>query len=443
MTTGLEKRSGIKSLCILAVAVIVLSAMYAAWLAFGANGSGENDLLEIEFWAMGREGEIVPKLLKGFERENPGVRVIVQQVPWTAAHEKLLTAFAGDALPDVAQMGNTWMSEFAALNSIARLEAKADASSVIEEQDYFPGIWATNRVADGLYGVPWYVDTRLIFYRKDILRAAGIVRPPRDWADWVQAATAVKKHVGKDNFAFFVPLNEFDLQVSLALQQGVPLLRDGDRYGNFSSPELVAALDFYLDFFRKGLAPPFSETDISNVWDEFARGYFTFYLTGPWNIGEFRRRLPADMQDDWMTAILPGPSGPGASTAGGSSLVVFEHSEQRDVAFRLVEFLSRPETQQQFYEISGNLPPRRSSWRGDRLESDPYVVAFKDQLERALPVPKIPEWERIVQELRMVTERAVHEKWTAAEAARELDNRIDHILEKRRWMLARKGRDDS
>ena len=47
------------------------------------------------------------------------------------------------------------------------------------------------------------------------------------------------------------------------------------------------------------------------------------------------------------------------------------------------------------------------------------------------------KWERIVQELRMVTERAVHENWTATEAARELDSRIDRILEKRRWMLAR------
>ena len=175
------------------------------------------------------------------------------------------------------------------------------------------------------------------------------------------------------------------------------------------------------------------------MWDEFARGYFTFFLTGPWNIGEFRRRLPANLQDDWMTAILPGPSGPGASTAGGSSLVVFEDSEHKDTAFQLIEFLSRPDIQQQFYELSGNLPPRRSSWHGDRFDSDPYVVAFRDQLERVLPAPKIPEWERIVQELRIVTERAVHEKWTGAETARELDSRIDHILEKRRWMLTQEG----
>ena len=417
----------------LAVAVIVLGAMFAAC----TNGSGQDDILEIKFWAMGREGEIVPELLNEFERENPGVHVLVQQVPWTAAHEKLLTAFAGDSLPDVAQMGNTWIAEFAALDAIAGLDERVKASSVIEEQDYFPGIWATNRVADTLYGVPWYVDTRLLFYRQDILRAAGIGRSPRDWAEWMQAATAVKQHVGNHNFALFVPVNDFEMQVSLALQQGVPLLREGDRYGNFSSPELVAALDFYLDFFRKGLAPASSESAISNVWDEFARGYFTFYLTGPWNIGEFRRRLPADLQDKWMTAILPGPSGPGASTAGGSSLVVFEHSAHKDAAFRLVEFLSRPDIQQQFYELSGNLPPRRSSWHGDRLESDPYVVAFREQLERVLPTPKVPEWERIVQELRMVTERGVHENWTATETAHELDSRIDRILEKRRWMLAR------
>jgi multiple sugar transport system substrate-binding protein len=433
MTKGRGKRSGTKTAGLLAIAVLVLGAMFAAC----TSGSGEDDILEIKFWAMGREGEIVPELLNEFERENPGVRATVQQVPWSAAHEKLLTAFAGDALPDVAQMGNTWISEFAALDALARLDESAKASSVIDEQDYFPGIWATNRVNDMLYGVPWYVDTRLLFYRQDILRAAGIGRPPRDWVEWMQAATAVKQHVGNNNFALFVPVNDFEMQVSLALQQGVPLLREGDRYGNFSSPELVAALDFYLDFFRKGLAPASSESAISNVWDEFARGYFTFYLTGPWNIGEFRRRLPADMQDDWMTAILPGPSGPGASSAGGSSLVVFKHSEHQDVAFRLVEFLSRPEIQQQFYGLSGNLPPRRSSWRGDRLASDPYVVAFREQLERVLPAPKVPEWERIVQEVRMVTERAVHENWTAAETARELDSRIDRILEKRRWMLAR------
>ncbi|MET0440720.1 MAG: extracellular solute-binding protein, partial [Casimicrobiaceae bacterium] len=72
----------------------------------------------VRFWAMGREGEVVTEILREFERTHPGIRVEVQQLPWTAAHEKLLTAFAGEATPDVCQLGNTWIPEFAALNAL-------------------------------------------------------------------------------------------------------------------------------------------------------------------------------------------------------------------------------------------------------------------------------------------------------------------------------------
>src|SRR5512138_2701809 len=65
----------------------------------------------LRFWAMGREGEVAMRLLATFERENPGLHVQVEQLPWSAAHEKLLTAFAGEATPDLAQLGNTWLPE--------------------------------------------------------------------------------------------------------------------------------------------------------------------------------------------------------------------------------------------------------------------------------------------------------------------------------------------
>ena len=70
----------------------------------GSNGSGTT----LRFWAMGNEGANVPQLLGAFETANPGIRVEVQPLPWTAAHQKLLTAYAGDSLPDVAQVGNTF-----------------------------------------------------------------------------------------------------------------------------------------------------------------------------------------------------------------------------------------------------------------------------------------------------------------------------------------------
>ena len=133
----------------------------------------------------------------------------------------------------------------------------------------------------------------------------------------------------------------------------------------------------------------------SNVHDEFARGRFVFYISGPWQIGEFRRRLPPERQGDWMTAPLPGPNGPGGSIAGGASLVLFARSAHKDAAWRLVEYLSRPDVQLRFFEASGDLPARRSVWRAPALANDRYAAAFRDQLERAVPPPAVPEWERI------------------------------------------------
>ncbi len=63
------------------------------------------------------------ELVRGFEQENPGIRVRVQQIPWTAAHEKLLTAYVGDATPDLAQLGNSWIAEFTELGALAPLDS--------------------------------------------------------------------------------------------------------------------------------------------------------------------------------------------------------------------------------------------------------------------------------------------------------------------------------
>src|SRR5882724_5334449 len=84
--------------------------------------TSQSDTYEsLEFWGLGREGEVVTALLPQFEKENPDIKVTVQQIPWTAAHEKLLTAYVGESTPDVAQMGNTWIPEFVAVRALADL----------------------------------------------------------------------------------------------------------------------------------------------------------------------------------------------------------------------------------------------------------------------------------------------------------------------------------
>lgn len=391
----------------------------------------------VTFWAIGREGEVISTLLPEFEKANPGIRVDMEQIPNTAAHEKLLTAFAAGTLPDICQLGNTWISEFAALDALTPLAPYVQRSQVVEQNDYFPGIWETNVIDGRLVGIPWYVDTRLLFYRKDILRDSGVKLPIDTWEQWNTAMAQVKAHVGKDHYAILMPVNEFEQQLSLGLQQDDPLLRDHDNRGNFQSPGFRSALAFYANAFDRRWAPKMSETQISNVWDEFFKGFYAFYFSGPWNIREFRKRAPEDLKDQWGTMPLPGPRGPGAGIAGGSSLVLFQRSQHKDAAWKLVEFLSRPDIQQRFHALIGDLPPRRSTWRTPELEGDPLARAFADQLERVKPTPKVLEWERIVQEMRLVTERVVRGGLSQDAALADLDQRTDQILGKRRWMFER------
>lgn len=421
-------RMHLAALIALAVALIV-----------GGCSSGSQDQTVVRFWAMGREGEVVAQLVPEFERTHRGIHVKIQQLPWSAAHEKLLTAFAGNATPDVGQLGNTWIPEFVALHALAPLDAQVTASPAIDRHDYFAGIWDTNVVDGGLYGIPWYVDTRILFYRRDLLAQAGFSVPPRSWFELQQMLAAIKARAGADRYSILLPINEFEPLLVLALQQDEPLLRDGGRWGNFESAGFRRALRFYVEMFRHGWAPPLTDASVSNVWNEFSRGYFCFYISGPWNIGEFKHRLPAEQQDSWMTAPLPGPDGPGASIAGGSSLVVFDTSHVKGAAWQWIEYLSNPDVQRHFHELTGDLPPRRTAWSEGKLMQDAYSQAFRDQLERVKPAPKVPEWERIADAMRLVAEQTVFGALSVDEAASELDARTNQILEKRRWMLDRKG----
>ena len=401
----------------------------------------------IRMWAMGREGEVVGDLVKDFEREHPDIHVHVQQIPWSAAHEKLLTAHVGGSTPDVGQLGNSWISEFAALHAIAPLEpfvAKtasatpgADSEATIGRPAYFGGIWDTNVLDGHTYGLPWYVDTRVLFYRKDILARAGYTEMPRDWPSWRHCLEAVVAHAPPKHYAIFLPTNEWMQPVVLGLQSGSKLLADGNTRGAFERPEFRRAFDFYLGLFRDGLAPTAGLQDIVNMYQEFERGTFAMVVTGPWNLGEFARRLPDSLQTAWATAPLPGPDGPGLSFAGGSSVVMFRGTKHPDAAWKLIEFLSRPEQQVRFWRLTGDLPARRAAWRDTALTADARTRAFGEQLARTAPCPMVPEWEEIATRVLEQADRTIRGAVSPDSALAKLDRDVDKMLEKRRWIATR------
>lgn len=415
-----------------------LIAAAALLAALAACAGGGDRRTEIRFWGLGREGEVARDLVPEFERRHPGLRVTVQQIPWTAAHEKLLTAFVGDATPDVAQLGNTWIPEFVALEALAPLDDLLAGPEGLDRGDYFEGIWESNTLDGRTWGLPWYVDTRVLFYRADLLAATGAPWPPRTWAEW---RGAMARLAGPDRYAVLLPIDEWTQPVVLGLQAGAGLLDEGGRRGAFRDPRFRRAMEFYLGLYEDGLAPPLDQTGLANLYQQFVEGYFAMVITGPWNLGEFRRRLPAAAQELWATAPLPAPdeaSGyPGLSLAGGSSLVLFRDARAPEAAWRFMRFLSQPAQQERFYRLSGDLPARRSAWRPAGLEDDPKAAAFLAQLRRVASPPKVPEWERIATQIARRAETIMRGAATLDEGLAGLDADVDRVLEKRRWLLDR------
>lgn len=401
---------------------------------FGDNSA--TDANTISFWAMGSEGEKVEALLPKFTAQFPEIKIVVQKLPWSAAHEKLLTAFAGNTLPDISQMGNSWIPEMAAIGAISPLD---DVLHIVGHDDYFEGIWDTNVIDDKTYGIPWYVDTRLLFYRKDTLSKAGFNSVPETWDKWRDAMVKIKSNIGEKRYSILMPLNEYEPLVTLALQMDDTILKDNASRGNMKSVGFQKALSFYKSMFDDKLAPAAAAAEISNVHDEFGRGFFNFYITGPWQIGEMKRRLPPKIQDDWGTSQMPGPNGFGASSAGGSSLVLIKSSKKQELCAKLMEFLSRPTIQREFFDLTGDLPARKSAWDLGNLINDKYASAFYKQLELSKPTPKAPEWERIAQDMRIVAEQMIRSNLSIPDACNLMQTRADKILEKRRFLLARGG----
>ena len=392
----------------------------------------------IKFWAMGNEGEMVRQLIPEFERLNPNIHVVVQQIPWTAAHEKLLTAFAGESTPDVCQLGNTWLPEFSVLHSLEPLDRFAAHSPNIRLDDFFEGVLKTNIIDSELVGIPWYVDTRVIFYRQDLLAEAGYTAPPATWDEMLKLCDVIRrsaraKHITR--YPFFLPTGEWVPAIILGMQSGGNFLRDGNTRGNFNGPQFRKAFDLLAQFYHKEYSPSGMQL-ITNMYNSFSDGLITMYITGPWNIGEFTRRISPNLQSEWMTAPLPSmdSTSPGISLPLGTSLSLFRRSSHKEAGWKLIEFLTSRDQSVAFYRITGNLPPRKSAWNDSSLSQNKYIQAFYKQLQRVNPLPQVAEWEQIVIKLQLYVEYVATQTMTVDEALHNFDGEVDQMLEKRRWL---------
>src|SRR5450756_671190 len=194
----------------------------------------------ITVWAMGGEGDKLPALAKEFEAANPGVKIQVTAIPFDAAHDKLATAITAGKTPDISQIGTTWMGEFAT-------QALDPTPASIDKSVFFEGAQKTTEVGGTSYGVPWYVETRLVYYRKDLAAKAGITTMPTDWAGLKSMAKAMQT---KACLLYGIDLQaggqgSWQSILPFAWSNGAEVATADHKKYTFDTPETAEAVKYY------------------------------------------------------------------------------------------------------------------------------------------------------------------------------------------------------
>ncbi len=342
-------------------------------------------------WAMGAEGEKLPDLVKEFETANPGVKVQVTAIPWDAAHDKFTTAITANKTPDLAMVGTTWMGEFAGMDALD------PTPGTIDKSVFFDGAQKTTEVDGTSYGVPWYVETRLVYYRTDLAEKAGITTPPTDWDGLKTMAKAMQDKAGAK---YGIGLQaggtgSWQSVMPFAWSAGADLTKDGGKAYNFDSPEVLKASEYYQSFFTDGIsdkaapATPTTEPD-------FASGKVPMFISGPWMMSAVEKAGGGEKFKDKYDVFQIPADKMSSSFVGGSNLVVFKNTKNRDSAWKLVNWLSDPKTQVKWYGMSTDLPSVKSAWQDPALTADTKLATFGKQLETAQAPPSFPTWEQVV-----------------------------------------------
>jgi len=370
-------------------------------------------------WAMGNEGVELKVLAASFMKDNPGTTVNVTPVDWGQAVAKLTTAIAGHQTPDVSQMGTDMMAQFAGTTALEAVPASFQSST------FFESAWNTNIVNGTVFGVPWYVETRLLYYRTDIAEKAGITKPPATWDDLTAMAKAMQAKGGA-KWGLSLGTKYWGEYLPFLWSNGGDVM---DAQGKFqlNSPAAVEALTFYQSFFKDGLSPK-SVPEGFDITPAFVAGTHPMFFSGPWHLGLIKKAGGADFDGKW--AIAPMPKKVSATSfIGGSNLVVYKDSKNKDLAWKFVQYLADPKTQVAWYATPGvaDLPAVLASWDDPTLKDDKNVAMFGAQLKDTKAQPAISTWSELATALNGTLEKLTVSGMDPAAAAAEMQQEAEKI----------------
>ena len=350
----------------------------------------------------------VRAMTEAFTKANPDIKVNLEFVPYEGLHDKTVLAQGAGNAYDVVLFDVIWPAEFAANNVLV------DVTSKITDEmkaGVLPGAWTTVKYDGKFYGMPWILDTKYLFYNKEILAKAGIANPPKTWEELAADAKIIKdKGILASPIAWSWAQAEAAIcdYTTLVSAFGGDFLKDGKPA--FQSGGGLDALKYMVDSYTSGITNPnskeFLEEDVRKV---FENGDAAFALN--WTYMYNMANDPKDSKVAGKVGVVPAPGVAGKSEAsavnGSMGLGVTTVSKHQDEAWKYVIFMTSQATQNAYAKLS--LPIWASSYEDPAVTKgqEELIAAAKVGLAAMYPRPTTPKYQEISVALQQAIQEAL------------------------------------
>ncbi len=368
-----------------------------------ADGGNEKEEVNLSVWLMPNSADTVSDFLditKPYTDQNPHVKINATVIDWGAAWTRLTSAATTGSAPDISQLGSTWVAGIGSMGALVDLSDKIDGDKFVDATKQFTGI----RGRSEMYGMPWFTETRALFYRIDACEKAG-VDPKTDFDTWDSFKNSLQKLNniqidGKKLPALGMPgkndwnvIHNFSFWIYGA---GGEFVSSDGLKATFSDDKSLEGINFYVELAVEGLMDHTSlENDTNHIESMYAAGEYCTSFMGPWVITVLKRNKADDGNDIIdKTGIGLVPEGPEGrfAFAGGSVLSVFNSSKNIGEAVALLDYLSGLDAQLAYSEVTGNLPTTVEAYDDPAISGDPYKSIFKEQMKYGKHYASIPGW---------------------------------------------------
>ena len=373
------------------------------------NKSDSKKITFWHFWSEPYQRTVVDSLVKEFEKQEK-VEVEITELSWGDGKVKLLAAFNSNTAPDVLELGSDWVSQFSSAGVLS------DISHHVEMSKYLDFAQEPCRWENGIYALPWIVDTRVLFVNMDLLKANGFENPPTTYAEMLEMSKVINKG---DIYGFGINGSDkhrlYKKVLSFIWSEGGNIY-DGKNF-QFDSPQVIAGVQKYKDLAQYGIVDTQKELD-----NYFAKGRLAFWISGSWllkKVDEFAK------VKDMQLVRIPDFSNNGVSFAGGEYLSISKKSENQELALKLVKFLTDGKNSVEFCRNipEAGFPADKEYYSSDFYDND-YKAVFAQQLESSKMTPMHPKWLEVEELFEGAIEQILYDRMTTEQAMKDLQSKI-------------------